>query len=49
MAVEPKNLIVIMSDEHSAKMLGCYGHLIVALVHLAAGGRDSPKPPIAMR
>lgn len=36
MAVEPKNLIVIMSDEHSAKMLGCYGHLIVATPHLDA-------------
>jgi len=23
--------------------------VLTALVHLAAGGRDSPKPPIAMR
>ncbi len=25
------------------------GEVSPALVHLAAGGRDSPKPPIAMR
>ena len=38
---EPQNLVVIMSDEHSSKMLGCYGHPIVRtpnLDRLAAGG-----------
>ena len=37
----PKNLIVIMSDEHSAKTLGCYGHSIAStpnLDRLAASG-----------
>ena len=24
--MEPKNLVIIMSDEHSPKVLGCYGH-----------------------
>ncbi|HJP14716.1 MAG: sulfatase-like hydrolase/transferase [Nitrospinota bacterium] len=27
--MEPKNLLVIMSDEHSVKASGCYGHPIV--------------------
>ncbi len=38
---QPQNLIVIMSDEHSSKMLGCYGHPVVKTPHLdkpAAGG-----------
>ena len=28
-AVQPQNLLVIMSDEHNPKMLGCYGHPLV--------------------
>lgn len=39
--MEPKNLVVIMSDEHSTKTLGCYGNDIVQtpnLDRLAAGG-----------
>ena len=37
----PKNLVVILSDEHSAKALGCYGHPLVHtpnLDQLAASG-----------
>jgi choline-sulfatase len=39
--VEPKNLVVIMSDEHNPKIMGCAGHPIVrtpALDALAARG-----------
>lgn len=41
MAKTPKNLLIIMSDEHNAKMLGCAGHPIVEtpnLDRLAASG-----------
>lgn len=41
MAKTPKNLLIIMSDEHNPKMLGCAGHPIVEtpnLDRLAAGG-----------
>lgn len=31
---KPSNVIVIMSDEHSSKMLGCAGHPFVATPHL---------------
>lgn len=27
--MEPKNLLIIMSDQHNRRMLGCYGHDIV--------------------
>lgn len=39
--MEPKNLLIIMSDEHNPKMLGCYGHPMVktpTLDALAARG-----------
>mgnify|MGYP003576276758 CR=1 FL=1 len=36
MTTKPKNLLVIMSDEHSPKALGCYGSEIVATPHLDA-------------
>lgn len=39
--MEPMNLLVIMGDEHSNKVLGCYGHPLVktpALDQLAAAG-----------
>jgi len=32
----PQNLVIIMSDEHSPKALGCYGHSIVKTPHLDA-------------
>jgi choline-sulfatase len=32
--VKATNLLVIMSDEHSPKMLGCYGHALVETPHL---------------
>src|SRR6185437_11671420 len=41
MSQKPKNLLVIMSDEHSTKALGCYGSEIVKtpnLDRLAASG-----------
>src|SRR5690242_3047330 len=41
MAKTAKNLLIIMSDEHNPKMLGCAGHPIVEtpnLDRLAAGG-----------
>ena len=34
--VAPKNLLVIMSDEHSAKHLGWYGHRLVKTPHIDA-------------
>lgn len=34
MKAKPKNLLVIMSDEHSPKALGCYGSEIVQTPHL---------------
>jgi choline-sulfatase len=34
--VKPQNLLVIMSDEHSRKALGCYGSPIVKTPHLDA-------------
>jgi len=40
-AMEPKNLLLIMADEHSRRVLGCYGHPIVStpnLDRLAARG-----------
>src|SRR5579884_3558121 len=39
--VQPQNLLVLMSDEHNPKMLGCYGHPLVrtpTLDRLAARG-----------
>jgi choline-sulfatase len=39
--MEPKNLLIIMSDQHNRRMLGCYGHPIVKtpnLDRLAAAG-----------
>ncbi len=32
--MEPKNLLIIMSDEHNPKLLGCYGHPLVRTPHL---------------
>jgi choline-sulfatase len=32
--MEPQNLLVIMSDEHNPKMLGCAGHPLVKTPHL---------------
>jgi choline-sulfatase len=34
--MEPRNLLVIMSDEHNPKMLGCAGHPLVKTPHLDA-------------
>ena len=39
--MDPANLVLFMADQHSAKMLGCYGHPLVQtpnLDRLAAGG-----------
>lgn len=36
MSPSAQNLLVIMSDEHSPKMLGCHGHEIVKTPHLDA-------------
>jgi choline-sulfatase len=39
--MEAKNLLIIMSDQHNRRALGCYGHSIVKTPHLdelAAGG-----------
>ncbi|MBP2316179.1 sulfatase-like hydrolase/transferase [Azospirillum soli] len=36
METEPQNLVIIMSDEHSSKALGCYGHEIVKTPNLDA-------------
>ena len=34
--MEPKNLLVIMADEHNPKMLGCSGHPLVKTPNLDA-------------
>lgn len=39
--MKPQNLLIVMSDQHSRKALGCYGHPLVKtpnLDRLAAGG-----------
>ena len=36
MTPEPRNLLVIMSDEHSVKTLGCYGSPVARTPHLDA-------------
>lgn len=36
MKTKPQNLVIIMSDEHSPKALGCYGHDIVKTPNLDA-------------
>ncbi len=34
--MEPRNLLVIMADEHNPKILGCAGHPLVKTPHLDA-------------
>jgi choline-sulfatase len=34
--MEPKNLLILMADEHNPKMLGCAGHPLVKTPHLDA-------------
>lgn len=34
--MQPQNLLIIMSDEHNRKMLGCYGHPLVTTPNLDA-------------
>ncbi len=34
--MQPLNLLVIMSDEHNARVLGCAGHPLVQTPHLDA-------------
>src|SRR4051812_4040991 len=34
--MKPQNLLIIMSDEHSRKVLGCYGNSVVKTPHLDA-------------
>lgn len=44
--MQPKNLLIIVSDEHNPKTLGCYGHPLVKTPHLdglAAGGTRFTK------
>ena len=43
----PSNLLVILSDEHQARAMGCAGHPFVQTPHLdalAARGHASPMP-----
>ncbi len=41
--MKPQNLLVIMSDEHSRKVLGCYGDPIVHTPHLDALARRGTR------
>ncbi|MCA0342019.1 MAG: sulfatase-like hydrolase/transferase [Proteobacteria bacterium] len=41
--MKPANLLVIMSDEHSRKVLGCYGHPIVKTPNLDALARRGTR------
>jgi choline-sulfatase len=43
MPVKPANLLIIMSDEHSPKMLGCYGHPLVATPNLDSLARRGTR------
>ena len=40
--MNPKNLLIIMSDQHNRRTLGCYGHPIVKTPNLdRLAGRGS--------
>ena len=39
----PKNLLVIMADEHNPKVLGCAGHPLVKTPHLDALARRGTR------
>lgn len=41
--MKPENLVIIMSDEHSRKVLGCYGHPIVHTPNLDALARRGTR------
>jgi len=32
--MKPANLLILMSDEHNPKVMGCAGHAIVQTLHL---------------
>ncbi|MGH6620217.1 MAG: sulfatase-like hydrolase/transferase, partial [Alphaproteobacteria bacterium] len=32
--MKPMNMLVLMSDEHNPKILGCYGHSVAKTPHL---------------
>src|SRR5690606_3666028 len=34
MDIQPRNVVIIMSDEHNADFMGCAGHPVVATPHL---------------
>ncbi|HEY3533256.1 MAG TPA: sulfatase-like hydrolase/transferase, partial [Casimicrobiaceae bacterium] len=34
--MRPTNVLVVMSDEHSRRVLGCYGHSMIRTPHLDA-------------
>ncbi len=40
--MDARNLLIVMSDQHSNKMLGCYGHPMVRTPNLdALAGRGT--------
>ena len=41
--MQPKNLLIIMSDQHSRSMMGCYGHPMVQTPHLDALARHGTR------
>ncbi len=45
--MEPKNLLVLMSDEHNPKTLGCYGHSMVKTPNLDALAARGVRFPTA--
>ena len=48
--MEPLNLVFIMSDEHNARMLGCYGYETVKTPHIdALRGRLYELPHLRAR
>lgn len=42
-AVDPKNLLIIMSDEHNARFMGCAGHPLAKTPHLDGLAGDGTR------
>jgi choline-sulfatase len=41
--VTPKNLLILMSDEHNPKVMGCAGHPVIETPHMDALARGGPR------
>ena len=41
--MEPKNLLIIMSDEHNPKIMGCAGHPVIRTPNIDALARSGTR------